>query len=193
MCHNIAMITLLYIVSCIYFFIPAYIANASPPLANTFNVLNRFNRPIDGGRTIKGIPILGTHKTWRGLICEISICTLLFQLFFWINNHFHLPFLSVIGINSFFVSSWLLGILLAMGIVFGDLFFAFIKRRLRLKPGTAFIPFDQTNYVIGAFVFVQPMIGLPLTFWITLFVLTFFIHVLFNRIGYNLDLHKAKW
>ena len=34
------MTTLLYIVSCFYFFLPAYIANASPPLANTFNVLN---------------------------------------------------------------------------------------------------------------------------------------------------------
>lgn len=193
MCHNIAMITLLYIVSCIYFFIPAYIANASPPLANTFNILNRFNRPIDGGHTIKGIPILGSHKTWRGLICEIIICFSLVQLIFWANNHYNLPFLSVIGVNGSAVPTIQLGILLSIGIVFGDILFAFIKRRLQLKPGTAFVPFDQTNYVIGAFVFIQPMLGLSLNFWITLFVLTFFVHILFNRIGYNLGLHKAKW
>jgi len=193
MCHNMPMITLLYIVSCIYFFLPAYIANAAPPLANTFNILNRFNRPIDGGHTIKGIPVLGNHKTWRGLICEIIICFSLVQLIFWINNYYNLPFLSVIGVNSSVVPTIQLGILLSIGIVFGDLLFAFIKRRLQLRPGTAFVPFDQTNYVIGAFIFIQPMLELSLNFWIILFVLTFFVHILFNRVGYNLGLHKAKW
>jgi len=101
--------------------------------------------------------------------------------------------LSIIGINGSAVSTIQLGLLLAIGIVFGDLLFAFIKRRLRLKPGTAFVPFDQTNYVIGAFIFTQPMLGLSFDFWIVLLVLTFFIHILFNRIGYNLGLHKAKW
>jgi len=187
------MITLLYIVSCFYFFLPAYIANASPPLANTFNVLNGLKKPIDGGKTINGFPILGDHKTWRGLICEIVICFLLVQLIFWINNYYNLPFLSIIGVNGSAVSTIQLGLLLAIGIVFGDLLFAFIKRRLRLKPGAAFVPFDQTNYVIGAFIFTQPMLGLSFDFWIVLLVLTFFMHILFNRIGYNLGLHKAKW
>ena len=185
--------TFLYIISCIYFFIPAYVANASPPLANTFKILDRFNKPIDGGKTINNIPLLGNHKTWRGLMCEIFLCTILFQIIVIVNNYFNLPFLETIGINLQTTSSWFLGIMLSLGIVFGDLFFALIKRRLRLKPGTAFIPFDQTNYVIGAFLFVQPILGLSIQFWMTLFVLTFFIHILFNRIGYNLGLHKAKW
>lgn len=185
--------TFLYIISCIYFFIPAYIANASPPLANTFKILDKFNKPIDGGKTINNAPILGNHKTWRGLICEIFLCTILFQLIVLVNNYLNLPFLETIGINLLTISPWLIGIMLSIGIVFGDLFFAFIKRRLRLKPGAAFIPFDQTNYVIGAFLFVQPILGLPIQFWTILFVLTFFIHILFNRIGYNLGLHKAKW
>lgn len=187
------MITFLYIISCIYFFLPAYIANAFPPIANTFNILNKLNKPIDGGKTINNLPILGNHKTWRGLICEIFICTLLFQLTVLINNIYHLPFFIVIGINSTFISSWKIGIALSLGIVFGDLIFAFIKRRLKLKPGIAFVPFDQTNYVIGAFIFIQPILGLPFKFWITLFLLTFLIHILFNRVGYNLGLHKAKW
>ncbi len=185
--------TLLYILSCFYFFLPAYLANASPPLANTFHVLDRLKKPIDGGKTMGGMPILGSHKTWRGLICEILVCFLFFQLFFWVDKQYKLPFLSVIGINTSAVSSLQLGILLAIGIVFGDLFFAFIKRRLRLKPGAAFIPFDQINYVIGAFIFTQPILALPFKFWGTLLVLTFFLHILFNRIGYNLGLHKAKW
>jgi hypothetical protein len=183
----------LYILSCIYFFIPAFTANAIPPLANTFNILNSLNKPIDGGREIRGVPILGSHKTWRGAILEIISCTLLTQIFIYINNYYNLNIYNNIGFNVHLMNSWLFGILLSIGIVFGDIFFAFVKRRLKLRPGTAFIPFDQTNYVIGAFIFIQPFLNLPLRFWLTLFLLTLFVHILFNRIGYNLGLHKAKW
>lgn len=183
----------LYILSCIYFFTPAFIANAIPPLANTFNILTSLNKPIDGGLEIRGVPIFGSHKTWRGLVCEIISCTLLFQLFIYIDTYFHLNLYSTIGLDVNLINTWLLGLLLSIGIVFGDIFFAFVKRRLRLRPGTAFIPFDQTNYVIGAFIFIQPFVSLPLQFWIVLFLLTLLIHIVFNRIGYNLGLHKAKW
>lgn len=183
----------LYILSCIYFFTPAYIANATPPLANTFNILNKLNKPIDGGHEIAGVPVLGSHKTWRGLVCEIVVCTLLTQLFILVNDYYGLGIYNNIGLDIHIINSWLLGLLLSIGIVFGDIFFAFVKRRLKLRPGVAFIPFDQTNYVIGAFVFLQPIIHLPLLFWATLFLLTLFVHILFNRVGYNLGLHKAKW
>jgi CDP-diglyceride synthetase len=183
----------LYILSCIYFFIPAYTANAFPPLANTFNILNGLNKPIDGGREIRGVPILGNHKTWRGLICEIIVCTLLTQLLVFISNYYSLNIYNNIGIDVHLINNWLLGLLLSIGIVFGDIFFAFVKRRLKLRPGTAFVPFDQTNYVIGAFLFLQPFLNLPIKFWLTLFLLTFLIHIVCNRVGYNLGLHKAKW
>jgi len=183
----------LYILSCIYFFVPAYIANATPPLANTFNVFNFLNKPIDGGKEIRGVPILGNHKTWRGLISEIVVCTLLTQLFILINDYYALNIYNNIGFDVHSINSWLLGILLSIGIVFGDIFFAFVKRRLKLRPGTAFIPFDQTNYVIGAFVFLQPFLNLSFNFWLVLFLLTFIVHIVCNRVGYNLGLHKAKW
>lgn len=183
----------LYILSCIYFFFPAYIANATPPLANTFNLLNRLNKPIDGGLEIKGVPLLGNHKTWRGLVFELFFCTLLTQLLIYINDYYNLSIYNNIGFDIHSINSWLLGLLLSVGIIFGDIFFAFVKRRLRLRPGTAFIPFDQTNYVIGAFIFLQPILNLPLKFWLTLFLLTLFIHIVSNRVGYNLGLHKAKW
>ena len=183
----------LYILAVIYFFLPALAANATPPLANTFNILNGLNKPVDGGRQINGMPILGSHKTWRGVVCEIFACTLFTVLFIWLNNYYNWNIYSHIGLDINSINGWLFGLLLSIGIVFGDIFFAFVKRRLRLRPGVAFIPFDQTNYVIGSFIFVQPLINLPIKFWLTLFLLTFFIHILSNRVGYNLGLHKAKW
>ncbi len=185
---------LYYLLSCIYFFGPAYIANASPPLAYKFNILKKLGKPIDGGKTINNKPILGDHKTWRGIVSEIIICTLLMPVFIKIHVFIGLEHYQTIGFNVFNqINAFLLGFLLSIGIIFGDLFFAFIKRRLNLKPGSKFVPFDQINYVIGAFIFIQPFLKLELKLWFWLIVLTFFIHVLFNRIGYNMGLHNAKW
>lgn len=185
--------TYYYLLSCIYFFLPAYIANSLPPLANTINIMNGFNKPIDGGRKIGNIPVLGNHKTWRGLILEIIACVLLFPFFLWIDNRYNLHLYDAISFNTDAINPFIFGLLMAIGILLGDIGFAFIKRRLALRPGTAFIPFDQTNYVIGAFLILQPIAQLSFQFWATLFLLTFFIHILCNRIGYNLGLHKAKW
>jgi CDP-diglyceride synthetase len=183
---------ILYILYCIYFFLPAYFANAFPPIAGTFNILNGLNKPVDGGKQLNGMPIFGSHKTWRGVVCELIICTLLTQYFFYLDKLYGMDIYISLGIPTT-INTWLLGILLSVGIIFGDIFFAFIKRRLKLRPGVAFIPFDQTNYVIGALIFLQPYLHMELKFWGILFLLTFFVHILCNRIGYNLGLHKAKW
>lgn len=180
-----------YIAAIFYFFWPAYIANALPPLIQKVNFLDK---PIDNNKKLWGMPILGSHKTWRGLIVELLACSLFTQLFFASNAFYNLNVYESLGFKAYAQMNGLIfGLWLGLGIVFGDLFFAFIKRRLRLKPGFPFVPFDQTNYVLGACLFIEPLLHLGLIFWLTLFILTFIIHVTFNRLGYNLGLHKAKW
>jgi hypothetical protein len=56
--------TLLNVVRVVYFFGPAYAADVSPILAE--RLLPRFDVPIDGGTKLRGPPLLGAHKTWRG-------------------------------------------------------------------------------------------------------------------------------
>ncbi|MFA5232235.1 MAG: CDP-archaeol synthase [Candidatus Paceibacterota bacterium] len=183
-----------YLLSCIYFFGPAYLANASPPLAYKINIFKGLAKPVDRGMKLNDIPVLGDHKTWRGIVSEIIICTLLMPAFIWIHSFLGLNHYETIGFYAYNqINGSLLGFLLSIGIIFGDLAFAFIKRRLKLKPGAKFVPFDQTNYVIGSFVVLQPLLHLDLKFWLWLLALTFFIHLVFNRIGYNLGLHNAKW
>ncbi|GMX58904.1 MAG: CDP-2,3-bis-(O-geranylgeranyl)-sn-glycerol synthase [Candidatus Microsyncoccus archaeolyticus] len=183
-----------YLLSCVYFFGPAYLANSAPPLAYRFNIFKSLGKPIDGGRMINNKPILGDHKTWRGLVSEIIVCTILMPIFIKLHEFLGLEHYQAIGFNAFDqINGFLLGFLLSLGIIFGDLFFAFIKRRLNLKPGAKFIPFDQINYIIGAFIFSQPFLQFELKFWFSLIILTFFLHVFFNRTGYNLGLHNAKW
>ncbi|MDD4661774.1 MAG: CDP-archaeol synthase [Candidatus Pacebacteria bacterium] len=175
----------------IFFFLPAYLANAVPPLLNRFKIGECLAVPIDCNKTIKGKEILGSHKTWRGAIGTIVIGILLIVLFFELNRNFHLY--EVINFNYLDWNPFIFGFIFSLGIVFGDLFFAFVKRRLFLKPGAPFIPFDQTNYVFGIFLFLQSFINLDLSIWFVIFIQTFIIHVLFNRIGYLLGLHNAKW
>jgi len=185
---------LIYILACIFFFLPAYIANGTPPLlANKTKTLANLAIPIDGGRLLGKLPILGDHKTWRGLISELIVGTGYFQILFLMHEYLGLGIYEIIGFDQYKLNPLLFGFLLSLGTVLGDLLFAFLKRRARIKPGSPFIPFDQTNYVIGSFIILQPIYGLAVNVWITLFCITFFIHIIFNRIGYNMGLHKAKW
>lgn len=185
------MFSLFYFLSIFYFFIPAYIANCIPPLLGKIKFLDY---PLDNNKMLWGAPILGSHKTWRGLIAELISCSLFTWIFFEINHYFQSGIYENLGFSAYYKFGGIaFGALLGAGIIFGDVFFAFIKRRLRLRPGFPFVPFDQTNYVIGAFLFVEPIAHFGFNFWAILFFLTFFIHIIFNRIGYNLGLHKAKW
>ncbi len=88
---------------------------------------------------------------------------------------------------------WLFGFLMSAGAVFGDLVFAFIKRRLNIEPGGVFMPFDQTNYVIGAAIFLTFPFKINIMVWVTLFVSTFLLHILINKLGYLLGVHRNKW
>ncbi len=182
-----------FIISCLYFFLPAYFTNMTPPLVKKANVSNFLNKPIDFNKKFNNEPVLGAHKTWRGAISGIIIGILIVYIqkflykFAWIQE---ISFFNYKEINIL-----LLGLLLCGGAVFGDLLFAFVKRRLKLKPGTKFLPFDQTNYVIGAYIFfsLTSFLKIDNLVWIILLILTFFLHIIVNRIGYYLRLHKAKW
>jgi len=179
------------ILATIYFFIPAYVANAIPPLLNRFKILESLAIPIDNHKTLRQRAIFGSHKTWRGAMGIIIAGTLFTVLFFALNNSLRLY--EIIGFDYLKWNPFVFGIIYSLGIIIGDLLFAFVKRQLYLSPGAAFVPFDQTNYVFGVFMVLQYFINLDLSIWAILLIQTFIIHVVFNRLGYTLGLHNAKW
>jgi len=180
-----------FILSCFYFFLPAYFTNMTPPLSKKVGILKFLERPVDFGKNFFSQPILGSHKTWRGIILGIIVGILVVKFQVWL---YRFPLIKEISFFDYYKINFLFfGFLISGGAVFGDLLFAFIKRRLRLKPGAPFLPFDQTNYVIGAALFLTLFLKIDIFVWITIFILTFFLHIVFNRIGYFLKLHQAKW
>lgn len=178
-------------ISCLYFFLPAYFTNMSAPITKRFGILKCLERPIDFDRTFLGKPILGSHKTWRGMIFGILVgmTIALFQSFL-----YSFPLIKKISILNYQkINIFYFGFLISFSAIFGDLFFAFIKRRLGLKPGARFLPFDQTNYVISSAFILTPIFKIPLLVWPTLFFFTFFLHLIVNYLGYLLGISKSKW
>lgn len=180
-----------FLLSCLYFFLPAYFVNMTPPLIKRAGLFNFLAKPVDFGKKIGPVPTFGEHKSWRGVIFGIIVGISIAGLQYWL---YQFPFIKNMSlINYEQINILLFGFLISSGAIFGDLLFAFIKRRLKKEPGRRFIPFDQTNYVIGVFIFLQPLFKLSLLVWLTIFVLTFFLHILVNRAGYLIGLHPNKW
>lgn len=186
------MAILTYILSCLYFFLPAYFTNMTPPLVKRVNLFNFLDKEVDFGKKFLGQPIFGKHKSWRGVILGIIVGILVAFIQKYLYQFPAIKKISLL-LNYSEINILFFGFLISFGAVFGDLLFAFIKRRLKMEPGARFIPFDQTNYVIGAAFFLTPAFKIGIMVWITLFILTLLLHIIFNRLGYCLKIHRAKW
>jgi CDP-2,3-bis-(O-geranylgeranyl)-sn-glycerol synthase len=175
----------------LYFFLPAYFTNLTASLSRKIKFLTTLNIPVDFDKSLNGYPIFGTHKTWRGLICGTIIGMLVAILQRWFYQFECIKEISFLNYQE--INIFLFGFLISFGAIFGDLLFAFFKRRQNIQPGEPWIPFDQINYVIGAFLILTPFFKLPISVWFTILILTFFLHILGNHLGYWLGWQENRW
>ena len=175
------------ILQCLYFMLPAYFANMAPVM--TKKIFNNLKIPIDFNKKINNKPIFGQNKTFRGLIFGVifAIIIAFIQSVFYNNN-------ILLDISLVDYSNWLLiGFLLGLGAIFGDLIESFVKRRLNYEPGKSFVPFDQLDFVIGALIFIYPIVSLSLNKILIILILSFVLHVLVNHISFYTSVRKEKW
>ena len=91
-------------------------------------------------------------------------------------------------------SNWLLiGFLLGFGAMFGDMVKSFVKRRLGLKPGMPFVPFDQLDFVFGALIFVYPVARLSMEKMAIILFISFILHMIINHIAFYTGIRKERW
>jgi CDP-2,3-bis-(O-geranylgeranyl)-sn-glycerol synthase len=178
------------ILSCIWFFLPAGIANMSPSFATT---LFGQGKPIDGGKSWHHKRIFGDHKTWRGLVVGIAAGSLFFLLQVWL---YRLAVVRRFSIIDYSQTSVFMGVALGSGALFGDMVKSFIKRRVDIPPGTSWIPFDQIDYVLGGLLLTLPF---ALQFsasawqvWLTVIIIFFILHIIVNILGWAIGLKKNK-
>jgi len=180
----------MFVIEYLWFFLPAGIANMMPVFMR--RKLEFLNIPVDGGKTFKGKRILGSNKTWRGLIFGtlISIIIVFVQTYLY-NNFESFRNISIVPYNEHnFV---LLGFLIGFGALLGDLVKSFFKRQVGHKPGDKFFPFDQVDFVLG-FLALTSIIFRP-AWQVYVFLILFVpaLHILTNHIGYYLGIQKTKW
>jgi CDP-2,3-bis-(O-geranylgeranyl)-sn-glycerol synthase len=150
----------------VWLFLPAYFANAAPVLLHGGGPLDRGMNWSDDKR------ILGDHKTVYGTIVGIAVG----------------------GVFGIIQSNALQGFLFAVGAIFGDLLFAFIKRRLGIPPGKPLILWDQVGFIILAIVlgsFVEPSPTLAQD--VAMIVTTIPVHYISNLFAWGLNWKKNPW
>jgi CDP-2,3-bis-(O-geranylgeranyl)-sn-glycerol synthase len=164
-------------IAALLFFLPAGAANMAPVFANKIPLLNRWKTPVDFGLTYKGQRLLGNNKTWRGIVCGTLLGGLTAVIVSKLNVN------TVATIDPFWI-----GCLLGFGALAGDAIESYFKRLKGVKPGEAWFPFDQTDYIIGGLLAVSLFIRLQLWVILTIFIVYFGAHLLVAYCGYRLGL-----
>ena len=175
-----------FILKCFYFMLPAYFANMAPVIVKRIKL---FNFPVDFGKKIDGKPILGSHKTFRGFIFGIIFAVIIAYAQFLLHQ---IGFFR--NLSFFDYDGWLLlGLLMGFGALAGDSVKSFFKRRLDIKPGHKFIPFDQIDFIVGALVFAMLLADLTLKIFLTSLFLSVILLIIVNHIAFYMKIRSEKW
>lgn len=130
-------------------------------------------RPLDGGWTfIDGQPLFGHSKTLAGLLAALLTSTLL---------------ASLLGLG------WRIGLLIGCFAMIGDLFSSFVKRRLRLHPGSRALALDQVPESLFPLVVCAPLLEFS---WIQVLLLTLaflVLDLLLSRIAFKLGIRRRPY
>lgn len=160
------------LIDALKFILPVYCANAIPVLAGG-------GVPLDFGKDFfDGKPIFGRNKTVRGFLAGLLVGTL-----------------AGLAESVVFGFPILFGFVVSLGALVGDLFGAFLKRRLGITPGGLLAVVDQVDFVLGALLFAVPL-NLSFMSWelvVAVLLITPPIHLLTNFLAYKLRLKKNPW
>jgi CDP-2,3-bis-(O-geranylgeranyl)-sn-glycerol synthase len=141
----------------IWFFGPAYAADMSPIFAR--RLFPRFDLPLDFGLRLREQPLLGSHKTWRGLLAGILAGIAVWEAERALDR---LQWLGPIALPEGSGQPVVPGLLMGVGAGLGDALKSFFKRRLGIPPGKSWLVFDQLDFFVGALVLVSPVYAPPL-------------------------------
>lgn len=174
----------------LYLFLPAYVANMAPVVARRLHLLPRLDRPLDGGRVFRGQPLLGAHKTLRGIVAGVvaAVAAAFLQRRaaaaegFWAEIS-EFPYAEY--------SPLLWGALLGGGALLGDIGKSFIKRRFGIPPGRRWFPWDQIDLVVGALLFGRILYPFSWATIIVVLVATPLLGLLVNIGSYMLSIKEA--
>jgi CDP-2,3-bis-(O-geranylgeranyl)-sn-glycerol synthase len=156
---------------------PAFLANMLPIIATKYNWFPLLAKPISES-------FLGANKTWRGLLCGTLAAILLSSML-----HLLVPRTPFHTLES----ALTYGLLAGAGALLGDIFKSLIKRRVGIKSGQPFVPFDQIDYILGMILATSPVFAWQ--FWDIVILLGFALifNPLTNLLAYLFKIKKTFW
>lgn len=174
----------------LWFFLPAGVANATPIFLAKIPLLSVYDAPMDFGYTFHGKRILGSHKTWRGLIGGVIAATLVlwFQQTLVRHTGWAVTLTKEVDYNQ--LPIFILGPLFGLGALLGDAIESFFKRQRGVAPGQGWFPFDQTDYIIGGAVATAPFVHLHFLQYVWLLLLWLLVHIVASYLGYLVKLKE---
>ena len=98
--------------------------------------------------------------------------------------------LALIDYNGF---SILLGGLLGGGAILGDAVESYFKRKRNIQPGEKWIPWDQLDFVLGGLILGCFLYVPAAEVVLSIVVISPFLHIAFNHLGYFLKINKSRW
>lgn len=178
-----------YFLQALWFLLPAGVANMAPVLVKKINFLNY---PVDGEKYFFGERLFGYSKTWRGLFfgALAGMLTIFIQKLCF-SQSFIIRSISVIDyLNK---DIYVIGFLLGLGALLGDLIKSFFKRRAGVASGQPWVPFDQIDWIVGALLAVSWLVDLSWQFWLSSLFIFGLLHPVVNIIGYWLKLKSNRF
>jgi len=178
--------TILYMLQISYLMLPGILATMAPVLIRYY--IKSMGLPIDVGKSLRGNRIFGDTKTVLGFVSGVIVAILVVDIQTRIYSWSLFADLSLIPYADF--TPYLVGIVIGIGVMGGDLIKSFIKRRLGFRSGAHFFPWDQLDGTIGAIIL--GLIFYPLPILVIVFTLFFALvyHLLINSAGVLLGIKK---
>lgn len=143
-----------------------------------FHWLESLRIPLDGGATWRGRRVFGDNKTVRGALVMIAVSMAIAVL----QGMVRIPALEYFDYGARNLP--LLGMLLGLGFVVGELPNSFIKRQLGVAAGAHGGPWhavaDHLDSVIGALLMLSLIWVPPLRVWLFAMVLGAGVHIAVN-------------
>jgi len=148
------------------------IANGAPILG-TVVFRSSFDHPLDNRRTFgDGRPLFGESKSWRGIVLALLLT----------------PLASILlGLG------WLLGSVVAVFAMLGDLFSSFIKRRIGMPSSSMALGLDQVPEALFPLLAAHLLVDMTMQQTGLLVLLFFVLELVLSRILYWMHIRNQPF
>ncbi|HST05491.1 MAG TPA: CDP-archaeol synthase [Chloroflexia bacterium] len=187
------------VVRILWVILPVVVAGIAQSVAIRANLMAWAARPLEVGVRLRGEPLFGANKTWRGVLIMATVTPACAWLLSFVLSSDQLPRgLAQLAEPG---TAAALGLLMGLGYSLGELPNSFLKRRLGIAPGNRpggpgsiiFYFIDQADSVAGVTLLLWVVYTPSFQVLLGLFVVGSLVHIAFDMLLYLFEVKKVQW